>query len=226
MVKEFFKKVLRSDGVQSLLGWIGYFYIQSVYRTSRWSYSNRSILCQYIEQQKPFIICFWHGRLMMLPLAWQWSKPFTMLLSEHGDGALIAKVLKHFHIQHTKGSTTRGGAKAVRHLIHFSSTGGIIGITPDGPRGPTTTVSPGTVTLSKWLQADLIPVSYATRRRRILKTWDRFHFPLPFTQGAFIVGTPVPYPTDSETTEKARILLKIELDKITQQADEQVKNHF
>lgn len=218
-MKSILKKFLRSQAGQRILSFLGYVYIQLIYRTSHWDYINKDIIADYLKAGKPFIICFWHGRLMMLPLAWQWPHPFSMLLSAHGDGALIAKVLAYFEINSVEGSTTRGGAKAVRHLLKFSKEGGIIGMTPDGPRGPVHTVSKGTVALAKWLQADLIPVSYATRQRRLLKTWDNFHWPLPFTRGAFIIGQPVPYPLNDQGLEQASYQLKETLDAITQQVD-------
>jgi lysophospholipid acyltransferase (LPLAT)-like uncharacterized protein len=222
-MKRFLKKFLRSNWGQALLSFLGYNYIKFVYRTSSWEYINKSIIETYLKENKPFIICFWHGRLMMLPLAWQWSQLFKMIISTHGDGALIAKVSKYFRIGCIEGSTTRGGAKASLQIIQSSKEGIVIGITPDGPRGPLHTVSPGTVSLAKWTQADLIPVSYATRRRRILKTWDQFHFSLPFTKGVFVIGNPVPYPLDDKDFNKVSETLKQHLDLATSQADSYVQ---
>jgi lysophospholipid acyltransferase (LPLAT)-like uncharacterized protein len=218
-MKRFLKKFLRSNWGQDILSFIGYSYIQLVYRTSSWKYINKNVIETYISSGKPFIICFWHGRLMMLPLGWQWSQPFKILISTHRDGALITKVLKYFSIGCIEGSTTRGGTKASLQIIQSFKEGTIIGITPDGPKGPVCTVSAGTVSLAKWVQADLIPVSYATQRRRILKTWDKFHFSLPFTKGVFVVGSPVPYPQEDESFNKTAKELKKNLEQATYDAD-------
>jgi lysophospholipid acyltransferase (LPLAT)-like uncharacterized protein len=156
----------------------------------------------------------------MLPCAWQWKGSFQMLLSEHRDGRLIANVLKHFDIGVAYGSTTRGGAKAALELIKSVRSGITIGITPDGPKGPAYEVSPGIITLAKLVQADIIPVSYATSRRKTLRTWDRFLFPLPFGRGLFILGDPVPYPKEASDEENCRKILEDSLNGITEKADQ------
>ena len=222
LMKRLSKKFLRSTVGQVILSFLGYAYIQLVYRSSCWQYKNRHIIERYINTNKPFIICFWHGRLMMLPLAWQWDKPFKMLLSEHGDGTLIAKILKLFKIGCVAGSTTRGGAKASLALIQLSREGMTIGITPDGPRGPIHKVSPGTAALAKWTQADLIPVTFTTRRRRHLKTWDDFLFPFPFTKGVFAIGDPIPYPKDDSEFTQTTAALQESLNTLTVQADDEI----
>lgn len=223
-MKRFVKKFLRSYTGQKILSFISYNYTKFVYVTSCWNYIHKEIIDDYLDKGKPFMICFWHGRLMMLPLAWQWSQPFKMLQSSHGDGLLIAKVLKYFQIGCIEGSSTRGGVKASLQIIRSSKEGIIIGITPDGPKGPACQVSTGTVTLAKWIQADLIPVSYATRSRVLLKTWDKFHFSLPFTKGVFVIGEPVPYPQNEEDLKIAAIGLKDNLNHATHDAELYVKS--
>ncbi len=222
-MKRLLKKILRSTVGQAVLAFLGYVYIQLVYRTSRWQYKNRHIVEQHLNANKPFIICFWHGRLMMMPLAWQWTRPFKVLVSKHGDGTFIGKVVRYFGVDCVTGSTTRGGAKASLALIQLSREGVIIGITPDGPRGPIHKVSPGTVALAKWMQADLIPVTFSTRQRRHLKTWDRFLFPFPFTKGVFVIGDPIPYPKDDSDLSQTTAALQESLNTLTAQADDWVR---
>lgn len=218
-MKKIFKKLLASAGFQAFLAWMGYFYIKLVYLTCRWKRINLECIDQYIAEDKPFIICFWHGRLAMLPTGWRWKKPFQMLLSSHRDGQLIANVLGHFDIDVISGSTTRGGAKAALGLVKAVRSGVVIGITPDGPKGPAYKVSPGIVTISKLVQADIIPVSYSTSRRKTLKTWDRFHFPLPFGRGVFVVADPIPYPTSEEDLALCQNKIEESLNEITNKAD-------
>lgn len=204
---------------QTLIAFFGYLYIQIIYRTSRWEYLDFDILDRYVKGEKPFIICFWHGRLLMMPVLWKYSRPFKMLLSQHKDGLLISKILKYFNIDPVYGSTKRGGSEAIIELIRSSRKGMAIGITPDGPRGPAFTVSKGTIALAHWIHADLIPVSFATKHRKVLKTWDQFYLPLPFSRGVFKVSDPLPYPQDkkqfslaADTLKKRMIDLQSQLD--------------
>lgn len=218
-MKRILKKILASSGFQVFLAWIGYLYIRLVYLTCRWKRINLECIDRYIAEDKPFIICFWHGRLAMLPAGWRWKKPFQMLLSSHRDGQLIANVLGHFGMDVISGSTTRGGAKAALALVKAVRSGIIIGITPDGPKGPAYKVSPGIVTIAKLVQADIIPVSYSVSRHKTLKTWDRFHFPLPFGRGIFAVSDPIPYPISDEDLRSCQDQIEKSLNQITNKID-------
>ncbi len=219
-MKKLFKKFLSSKIGLEALAFLGVLYIRFVYYTSRWQFIHKDIIEDYIKNKKPFIICFWHGRLAMLPCAWQWKGPFQMLLSEHRDGRLIANVLKHFKISIAYGSTTRGGAKAALELVKSMLSGIAIGITPDGPKGPAYKVSPGIITLSKLAKADIIPVSYATSKRKTLRTWDKFLLPLPFGKGLYIAGDPISYPKENTDKESCQKILEDSLNSITEKADQ------
>ncbi|MBY0461789.1 MAG: lysophospholipid acyltransferase family protein [Alphaproteobacteria bacterium] len=221
-MKRVLKKILASAAFQAFLAWMGYLYIKFVYLTCRWKRINLECIDRYVTEDKPFIICFWHGRLAMLPAGWRWKKPFQMLLSAHRDGQLIAGVLGHFGMDVISGSTTRGGAKAALALVKAVRSGVIIGITPDGPKGPAYKVSPGIVTISKLVQADIIPVSYSVSRHRALKTWDRFHFPLPFGRGVFAVSDPIPYPKSDKDLKSCQDQIEKSLNNITNKSDEEI----
>jgi len=219
-MKKVLKKIVKLSGFQAALAFLGFLYIRFVYLTNRWQFVNLERIDGYVSNNKPFIICFWHGRLAMLPCAWRWKMPFQMLLSSHRDGRLIGAVLKYFGIGIISGSTTRGGAEAAFGLVKAVRAGTAIGITPDGPKGPVHKVSPGIVTLAKLVQVDIIPVSYATSRRKTLKTWDRFHFPLPFGRGVFVVGTPILCPNPDEVIDTTwQTKVENALNEATNQAD-------
>ncbi len=185
--------------MQDLVAFIASLYIRFVFYTSRWEYRNFETPLEYLENKKPFITCFWHARLLMLPYAWPDKKnPFYMLISAHKDGRLISKTVGHFGIHTIAGSTERGGTEALLGMVRHSRRGDTLGITPDGPRGPAYKASEGTVMLSYLTKADLIPVTFTTSRKKIFKTWDRFLLPLPFSRGVLMWGNPVPYPTDKK----------------------------
>ncbi|MCX7338798.1 MAG: lysophospholipid acyltransferase family protein [Alphaproteobacteria bacterium] len=216
------KKILKHPLVQRCLAFIGFLYIRFVYATNRWQFIGDYYIDAYVAAQKPVIICFWHGRLLMLPCAWKWKQPFTMLLSSHGDGRLISRVVDYLHINTVAGSTTRGGGKAALGLVKILKKGTPIGITPDGPRGPARQVSPGIVTLSRLAKADIIPVSYATSRRKILGTWDSFHLPLPFGRGVIVAGAPIPYPGSEVDSQDLTDRIKKALDAVLMESDVRV----
>jgi lysophospholipid acyltransferase (LPLAT)-like uncharacterized protein len=96
-----------------------------------------------------------------------------------------------------------------------------VALTPDGPRGPRMRLARGAVELARMSGAPVVPVSYATRRRRLLRSWDRFHLPLPFTSGVIVYGSPIrlPHELDEAGREEARLRIEAALNAVTWEAD-------
>ena len=169
----------------------------------------------------PAIVCFWHGRLMMLPYAWQSTQPFHMLHSPHADGQLIAAVVRGLGMKSLFGSSRRGGSEAFRRMVGVVKDGGTVGITPDGPHGPRMRAGGGAVTLARLTGAPLLPVAFGCRPRRLLGTWDRLAIALPFGRGVFVWGAPIAVPRDADEAgiERARLALEQSLNAVTDEAD-------
>lgn len=185
-----FRKILKRPAIQSFLSWLVYIYLWFVYKSSTFSFIGEDHFIQYAHDNKPVIVTFFHGRLAMMPFTWRLNRPFYMLLSDHSDGHFIANVIKHHNIQSIYGSTTRGGMKATLDLVKKLKAGAFIGITPDGPKGPHQSVAAGVLQIAKLADAFIIPCTYAIKRHKLLKTWDKFMLPLPFSKGVFIIDTP------------------------------------
>lgn len=206
---------------ETIVVWVGWLWIRFVYATSCWQFVGRENLEAVLEPaiERPVIICFWHGRMAMMPCAWQWRYPFVMLLSQHSDGRLIGRVLKLFGIGCVEGSSRRGGAEAFIKLCHLASEKNVIGITPDGPKGPIYSVAPGIIALAKRTQAYIVPTSFSVKKSKQLKTWDHFLFPYPFNQGVFVAGQPIDATTLPEESEEAAQIIAEALTKTGDQAD-------
>ncbi len=158
----------------------------------RWTFIGE----RYHPDMPPFLLSFWHSRILMMPYAVRgWSGP--MLISEHRDGAFIADAVALMGIESSRGSSTRGGARAFLQMIRLARQGHTLGVTPDGPKGPAEVLQMGTVKLAMKSGLPIRSVSYASKRHWRMKSWDRFYIPKPFTRGVFVVGEPV-YPTDDE----------------------------
>jgi hypothetical protein len=205
------RRILKSDFVYRIFAFLAAQYIRLIFITCKWDSFGAEIPESYIQAKKPFIVCFWHGRLGMLAYAWTWKDhPFCMLMSSHRDGQLIGRTVAHFGISSISGSTRHGGTQAFRELIKTLRDGKTIGITPDGPRGPCQVASPGVITLAKLANVDMIPITFSTSRRYRFKTWDRFHLALPFGRGLFLWGDPISPPISSDSTEIETIRLHLE----------------
>ncbi len=95
------------------------------------------------------------------------SRPVSVMVSRHSDGELIARVVKHFGISSSRGSTTRGGVGALKELIKLSREGFCPAFTPDGPRGPRYVVQPGVIQAAKATGLPICPITYSARKKKL-----------------------------------------------------------
>jgi lysophospholipid acyltransferase (LPLAT)-like uncharacterized protein len=182
---------LRHARLRRVACWVIHWYIRLVYATTSWVVEGAEWPHRLRAEGNPFILAFWHGRLLMIPMAWQRLAPMHMLISAHPDGQIIADAVTYFGVDSVAGSTRRGGSAALRTMLKRLRAGDCVGITPDGPRGPAMTASIGIVNLARLAGVPILPVTYATSRRRVLATWDCFHLPWPFGRGIYLWGEPI-----------------------------------
>ncbi len=218
------RRFLRSEPVRRIACWVTHCYIRFVYLTNRWSVEGGEWPRRLTREGRTFIVAFWHGRLLMMPPAWHQLTSFHMLISAHRDGRIIAGAMTYFGIDTIAGSTSRGGSSALRAMLKQLKEGGCVGITPDGPRGPAMTVSVGTVNIARLARVPIVPLTYATSRRRLLATWDRFHLALPFGRGVYLWGEPIEIAgrLDEAGLERARSLVETRMVEMLGDADRRV----
>jgi lysophospholipid acyltransferase (LPLAT)-like uncharacterized protein len=216
-----YRGFLHSAWLRAVACWVTQLYIHFVYLTNRWSIEGCEWTRRLSREGRTFIVAFWHGRLLMMPKAWHQLAPFYMLISAHRDGRVIAGAMTYFGIGTIAGSTRRGGSSALRAMLKQLKEGAAIGITPDGPRGPAMTVSIGIVNVARLAGVPIVPVTYATSRRRELATWDRFQLALPFGRGVFLYGEPIEIAAelDEAGLERVRSLLEIRMVEMASEAD-------
>ena len=168
---------------------IGALLIRIIYFTSR----KRFHIPQAIPKE-PVIFAFWHGNLLMQAYVYKKFRTVPkakVLISDHFDGQMIARVIQFFGLGTIHGSTTRGGAKVLIQGLKSLSDGYDIGITPDGPKGPRYTVSDGVVVMAQKRQAKVIVYSCVPSSYWQLKSWDRFVIPKPFGRLNFYASEPI-----------------------------------
>lgn len=175
---------------------------------------------KFWDQGQYIIAAFWHQRLLMMPFL-PYRGKVGIMISQHRDGEFIARAVKFFGVDSIRGSTTRGGASALRGMVRFFRTGANLAITPDGPQGPRLVVQNGVVELARQTGAPILPVTYSASRKKVFKSWDNFILPFPFSKVVYLWGEPlfVPQDIDKDGLEEERLVLQERLRRITEEAD-------
>ena len=70
-------------------------YVRLLRRTGRWHIEGESIPRGLVARGQPFLVAFWHGRMLMVSQGWRFAAPFKMVISQHPDGRLIASTIAH-----------------------------------------------------------------------------------------------------------------------------------
>ena len=158
----------------------------------------------------PIIIAFWHNRTALMTYFWWYycsGRDCVTFISRSRDGQFITDVAERFNIKAVRGSSSRHGMSAALAAIRASKNERLdIVITPDGPRGPKYTVQPGVVRLAQATGRPIVTITYRLKWKFQLKSWDRFHVPIPFARCHLITGTPIPAPlTDAEADSPALV---------------------
>jgi lysophospholipid acyltransferase (LPLAT)-like uncharacterized protein len=153
------------------------------------------------------IYAFWHGEL--LALLWHHRRePIAVVISEHRDGEIIARICERFGYATVRGSSSRGASRALIGLVRAVESGLNGAVTPDGPRGPAHVFAPGAAIAAQRTGAPIIPVRVRASRAWRLRSWDRFLIPKPFARIEIFYGEPTPVraATPREAAEQAPAL--------------------
>jgi len=143
------------------------------------------------------VFAFWHARLLPLVYTHR-GRGIVVLISRHRDGELITRIIERLGFRTARGSSTRGGEEGARDMLRLARTGALIGITPDGPRGPAEQVKPGLAFLASRAGIPVLPVAAAASRSWVFRSWDRFRVPKPFARVVVSYGVPIAVPRDAD----------------------------
>jgi lysophospholipid acyltransferase (LPLAT)-like uncharacterized protein len=135
----------------------------------------------------------WHSRIL-LSAATNAGAGLNVLVSRHGDGEYIVRAIEWMGYGTIRGSTTRGGGRALLEMVRALESGRDVAMTPDGPKGPRLRVQQGCVVAASKSGAPIVPVAFDCSRAKRLRSWDRFMVPWPFAKVGIVTGEPVEVP--------------------------------
>jgi lysophospholipid acyltransferase (LPLAT)-like uncharacterized protein len=154
------------------------------------------------------IYIFWHENILA-PLYLRGHCNLAMLLSQHPDAEILARVAHHMGFDCVRGSTYRGGARAMLELLDRSQRQHLT-ITPDGPRGPRRQLAQGPIYLASRLQLPLVLMGFGYDRPWRANSWDRFAVPRPFSRARAIIGPQLMLPRDLDRDGLERCRARVE----------------
>ena len=167
----------------------------------------------------PLLYAFWHGKLW-LPVYYFRGLDYLVLSSLSRDGEYMTRVLKRYGYQIIRGSSSRGGSRALLALIKEIKKGNSAFITPDGPTGPVYKVNPGIIYLQEKTGVPIVPLGVAIKHKKVFNSWDRLNFPLPGTRAVMIFGELLEFKPDSCSIEERAVLLEEALNRVQKKAEE------
>ena len=186
----------------SLIAFVAYPLVALLCRTYRWRVEGAEHYDAVVACGRQPILALWHGRI--LPgLHYFRHRGVVVLTSQNFDGEWIARILHRFGFRTARGSTSRGGARALVQMRRDLAAGYPAAFTVDGPRGPARVIQPGVVFLAGATGHPILPYHIESNRHWTLQSWDRTQIPKPFSRVALVIGAPIAVlSTDEATLEK------------------------
>lgn len=181
-------------------------------RFNKLSTSRVDVFERYAEEGNN-IFAFWHSKLFYLVYYYVThakKRRISILVSMSKDGDYGAALIQKLKQDAVRGSSSRGGQRAIRNLAAKATEGNNIAITPDGPKGPVTKVNKGVIRLAQLTGARIIPVSYQATRAWKAKSWDLFMVVKPFGKVHVAFADPMQIPRDSSPEDVEKFRKKLE----------------
>lgn len=208
------KKILRFLGTR-----LAVFFINVLLNSVRIKIQNREAVEKLISEKKNFIVAFWHGSMM---LGWYLHRGMNCaaLVSMSKDGDVLAHILSGWKFKVVRGSSHLGGKEALFSMITLIKQNFSLTITPDGPTGPINKMKAGAVITAKKTGVPLFLVGIGIKNKIVLKSWDKFEIPKPFTKISVIYSDPIFIGEELSYNETSKVIeqYETELNKLQMEA--------
>lgn len=209
-----------------VITWAGYLLIRLIGSTMRFSVSTEEGGPSTTTLGTGAVIgAFWHRCVFSATYLWR-NLRIRVMTSQSFDGEYIARIIEKLGYVAVRGSSTRGGARALLEMRQELEQGRTMAFTVDGPRGPRYVAKPGPVLLSCATGAPLVIYYIAVEHAWVLNTWDQFVIPKPFSKALMRVAKllTVPAVADDAATQRYQDELQASLERVRVFAEENVRN--
>ena len=196
--------------------------IEALGATYHWREAGTEHLRKLEREGRQPIFAFWHGRVLAATLYFR-DRGIIVITSENFDGEWIARIIRKFGYGTARGSTSRGGVRALIQLKRDMANGSPAAFTVDGPRGPARVAQPGVIWLAGATGNPIVPFHIESSSYWTVNSWDRHQVPKPGSDVAIAIGPPIEVgTTDEATVESTRANLEEVLGTLERQAKSMV----
>ncbi len=199
-----------------ILSFLGFLVYKALLLTLSWTEVGMDGERKHWSNGEARVLAFWHNQQIFMPYIWLAhkengkAKPIYVLISQHGDGRIIAGTIGHLGLSSVAGSSSKGGSEALKKLVKICKDGNHVVFTPDGPKGPIYKSKPGVVRLAQLTGVPITPMALYAEKKWVFKSWDKMFIPKPFSKMGLALGEEIPVPRDLSEEEFEKIQLQVD----------------
>jgi lysophospholipid acyltransferase (LPLAT)-like uncharacterized protein len=211
------KHIARNVCYRHLFPRAGLLLVGLLSRTYRYRLVDEQNEQQTLDTYGSVVYASWHQRFFPGITLFAARKPIAIMISQSRDGEMIARVVDMLGWRPVRGSSSRGGSRALKEIRTLTRQGFRIGHIVDGPQGPFGVVKPGLLVIAQFAGVPIVPVITSAERRWTFNSWDRFMVPKPFSRIVVRFAPPIFVPRRLDTDAFEALRLNIE---------KQIKEHY
>ncbi|MFC1886749.1 lysophospholipid acyltransferase family protein [Thermodesulfobacteriota bacterium] len=217
MIKLKFKSFL----YRYILPYAGLLLVKLISWTNRFRFVDLKNETDALSREESVVYASWHQRFFPGITIFAKRKPIAIMISQSRDGEFVARIADLFGWHSVRGSSSRGGARALVTVRRLAGSGYKIGHIVDGPRGPFGVVKPGLLRIAQVSGKPIVPVITSAQKKWVFNSWDRFMVPKPFSRVVIRFGEAVYVPPDldKETFEQKRVFVEKRFKALYQDTD-------
>jgi len=181
--------------MRKLRGIVVGFIVWIIYRLISWTWRielhEPDALRQHLKNRTAFLLAHFHGDEISLLFLLPRYRLATMISSSK-DGEMMNTIFRLFGGRTSRGSSTRGGATALKGLLQLAKKGWSCSVAVDGPKGPVYEVKPGVFELSRLMKSEIFAGSaHCESAWRFPRSWNQTYFPKPFARVVIVWTGPM-----------------------------------
>lgn len=204
-----------------VMPYAGFLFVKIISATYRIKTVNTACEENILKKGHVPLYAAWHQRFFPGFVIFAKRKPISIIISQSKDGDMASRIADLAGWRTVRGSSSRGGQKAMYEITRLALEGYKVGHIVDGPRGPLGVIKPGLLKIAQYSGMPIVPVAPSAEKKWVFNSWDRYQIPKPFTRLIFNFGDEIYVPENLNESdfEEKRILVECSLKQLIDETD-------